>query len=41
MLSRYGAIDEIDLEENAINMVGPYNPVKPLDRLIEELEKGR
>ena len=36
----YGAIDEIDLEENAVKMMGTYNPAELLARLIEQLEKG-
>ena len=27
LLSRYGAIDKIYLEENAVNMMGPYSTV--------------
>ena len=41
MFTYYEAIDEIDLEENGVKMIGPYNPAKPLDRLINQLEKGR
>ena len=41
ILSSYGAIDGIDFEENAVKMMGPYNPAEPLARLIEQLEKGR
>ena len=41
MLYSYGAIDEINLEENAVNMMGPYYPAEPLARLIEQLEKER
>ena len=37
----YEAINEIDLEENAVKMMGPYDPVEPLARLIEQLEKRR
>ena len=37
----YEAIDEIDLKENKEKIMGPYDHVEPLDRLIEELEKGR
>ena len=37
----YGAIDEIDLEENAVKMMGSYDPAEPLAQLIEKLEKGR
>ena len=31
----------MDLEENAIKMMGTYNPTEPLDRLIEKLEKEK
>ena len=41
LFSSYGAIDNIDLEENAVKMIGPYDPTEPLDRMIEQLEKGR
>ena len=41
LFSSYGAIDKIDLEENAMKMMGPYDPAEPLARLIEKLEKGR
>ena len=41
ILSSYRAIEEIDLEENAVKMMGTYNPAEPLDQLIEQLEKGR
>ena len=27
---RYGIIDEIDLEENSVNILGTYNPAEPL-----------
>ena len=41
-LSReYGENDEIDLEENALEMMGTYNPVEPLAHIIEQLEKGQ
>ena len=29
LLSSYGEIDEIDLEENAVKMMGPYGPIEP------------
>ena len=38
IFSSYGAIDKIDLEENAVNMMGPYDPAEPLARLIDQLE---
>ena len=41
MFTYYEAIDEIDLEENGLKMMGPYNPAEPLARLINQLEKGR
>ena len=34
-------IDDIDLKENAVNMMGPYDPAEFLAQLIEQLEKGR
>ena len=37
LFSKYWAIDEIDLEENAVKMMGPYNPTEPLPRLIKQL----
>ena len=37
----YRAIEEIDLEENGVKMMGPYNPAEPLACLIKQLEKGR
>ena len=40
LLSSHGVINKIDLEENAVKMMGPYNPAEPLARLIEQLEKG-
>ena len=33
----YRPIEKIDLEENAVKMMGPYNPAEPLARLIEKL----
>ena len=41
LLSIYWAIDEIDLEENAVKMMGSYDLAESLARLIEQLEKGR
>ena len=29
-------IDEIDPEENAVKMMGPYDPAEPLDQFIEQ-----
>ena len=41
LFASYGVIGEINLEENAVKMMGPYDPTEPLARLIEQLEKGR
>ena len=41
LFSSYEAIDNIDLEENAVKIMGPYNPAEPLARIIEQLEKWR
>ena len=41
IFASYRMIEKIDLEENAVNMMGPYNPAEPLAGLIEQLEKGR
>ena len=37
LFSSYGEIDEINLEENAVKMMGPYDPAEPLSQLIEQL----
>ena len=37
IFSKYGTIDELDLEENTIKMMGPYDPAETLARLIEQL----
>ena len=34
IFSSYMVIEEIDLKENAINMMGTYNPKEPLSHLI-------
>ena len=34
LCSSYGVIDEINLEENAVNMMGPYNPTEPIAWVI-------
>ena len=31
----YKKIDEIDLEENSVEITGPYNPAEPLSQLRE------
>ena len=41
ILTSWTAIDEIDLKENAVKMIDPYDPAEPLSRLIEQLEKSR
>ena len=41
LFSSYRAIDKMDLEENAVKIIGPYDPAEPLARLIEKSEKGR
>ena len=35
----YGEIDDINLEENDVKMMGPYNPAEPLACLLEHLDK--
>ena len=40
LFNTYGAIEEIDLEENAVKMMGPYDNVEPLSQLTKQLEKG-
>ena len=35
------AIDIIDLEENAVKMMGPYRPTEPLAQPIEQFKKER
>ena len=37
LFSSYRVIDKIDLEENAVKMIGPYNPAEPISQLIEQL----
>ena len=41
LFSNYRVIDRIDLEENTVKIMGPYDPAEPLVRLIEHSEKGR
>ena len=41
LFSNYRVIDRIDLEENTVKIMGPYEPAEPLVRLIEHSEKGR
>ena len=37
----YREIDEIYLKENAVKMLGPYEPAEPLTCLIDKIEKGQ
>ena len=41
IFSSYGDIDKINLKENAVKTMGPYNPAEPLSQIIKQLEKGR
>ena len=41
LFTSYREIDEINLKENEVKMMGPYDPVEPISRLTEQLEKGR
>ena len=36
-----GAIDKINIEENAVKIMEPCDPAEPLARLIKQLEEGR
>ena len=37
IFNSYEALDEIDLEENALKMVGPYDPGEFLSWIVEQL----
>ena len=37
----YRVIDKMNLEEDAVKMMGPDDPAEPLACLIKKLEKGR
>ena len=37
----YGAIDEIDLKEKSVKMMGEFEPVETLTNLTNQLEKRR
>ena len=39
LFNYYEAIDEIDLEEKTVKMMGPHDPEESLARLIEQLKK--
>ena len=41
MLNSYGDIDEVDIEENTVKMMGPYDPAETLSRLIDQPKKGQ
>ena len=41
ILSNCWEIYEINLKENLVKMMGPYDHEEPLAQLIEQLEKGR
>ena len=41
LFSPYGEIDEMNLEENAVKMMGLYKLAEPFSCLIDQLEKGR
>ena len=40
LVNSYGAIDKINLKENVVKIMGPYDPMEPLACLIKILEKG-
>ena len=40
LFNSHREIDEINLEENSVKIVGPYNPAESLERLINQLKKG-
>ena len=37
LFSSYWAINGIDLKENAVNMMGKYDPAEPLSQLIGKI----
>ena len=41
MLNSYGEIDEVDIEENTVKMMGPYDPAETLSRHIDQPKKGQ
>ena len=41
LFASYRVIYEINLKENAVKMMTPYERTEPLSRLIEQLEKRR
>ena len=40
LFKSYSVIDKIDIEENALKIMGAYNPSELLTHLIKQLEKG-
>ena len=40
LFSNYVKIDKIDLQENSVKTMGPYNPAEPLARLIKKWKRG-
>ena len=41
IFTSYGVIDKFDLEENAVDTMGPYDRDELLSQLIKQLEKRR
>ena len=41
LFASFRAVEKINLEENAVIMMEPYDPAEPLARRIKQLEKGR
>ena len=35
LFASYREIDEMELEENAVKMMGPYDPTEPIAQLIK------
>ena len=40
ILNYYEEIDNIDLEENDVKIMGTYDPTEPLVQIIKKPEKG-
>ena len=40
LFSNNGAINKINLKENTVKMMGPYDLAEPLSLIIEQLERG-
>eukprot|EP00978_Attheya_sp_CCMP212_P009054 scaffold21347_cov54-Attheya_sp.AAC.4 len=41
LYTTYGNIDEVDIEDNQVAIMKPYDPEKPLATLTSQLEDGR